>query len=111
MNAAIVGHLGPAVLAGVGLGSMISGCFNWIFGFLSILTVPKIASFLAKGQQAKATEHVAQATLFAVAMGSLSAMALYNLAPSILAGASHRSPLCWRFHPVVADVHMPPLRV
>lgn len=60
--AAIVGQLGGGgqVLAGVGLGSIATGSFNWIFSFLSILTIPKIATAMAQGNTEDACTHTSQ---------------------------------------------------
>lgn len=48
------------MLAGVGLGSIATGSFNWIFSFLSILTIPKIAAAMAKDDKANACMHTSQ---------------------------------------------------
>jgi hypothetical protein len=47
--------------------------FTWLllqmFSFLAILTVPKVAGFVAKNEKGKACEHVAQALYIALGVG------------------------------------------
>eukprot|EP00892_Ulva_mutabilis_P006808 jgi/Ulvmu1/449/UM001_0456.1 len=85
VDTAIVGQLGGQVLAGVGLGSIMAGSLNWIFTFLSILTVPRIANFLAQKRKEKAVEHVAQAAWVALLAGTATMLLLAVNAEAFLA--------------------------
>jgi hypothetical protein len=87
-----MGHLGGATLAGVGLGSILCGSFNWLFGFLSVLTIPKVASAMAQNKKERATKHIGQALWIAVLVGSTTLLLILAQAPSIVRSA-HSYPL------------------
>lgn len=86
VDVAIVGQLGGGgeVLAGVGLGSIATGSFNWIFSFLSILTIPKIAAAMAKNDKANACMHTSQAMWVAIIAGLSTMTLIATSAPAIL---------------------------
>lgn len=86
VDVAIVGQLGGGgqVLAGVGLGSIATGSFNWIFSFLSILTIPKIATAMAQGNTEDASMHTSQAMWVAVTAGLTTMTLIATCAPAIL---------------------------
>ena len=73
-------------MAGVGLGALFSGVFNWIFSFLSVLTIPKVAGALANNDEGKAAQHVSQAMWLAIMAGCVSTVLAFNFAPSIIGG-------------------------
>jgi Na+-driven multidrug efflux pump len=75
------------VLAGVGLGSISAGSFNWIFSFLSILTVPKVATAMARDIKSEACMHIAQAMWVALVAGLCTMTIVATAAPSFLASA------------------------
>ena len=83
----IMGRIGGEALAGVGLGSVVCGGFNWIFGFLSVLTVPKVAAAMAKRDKAAATEHIGQALWVAVLVGCTTMGVVLMFGPQLLQGA------------------------
>lgn len=78
--------------AGVGLGSIMAGSLNWIFTFLSILTVPRIANFMAQKRKDKAVEHVAQAAWVALLAGFATMLLLSVNADALLARAPPPGP-------------------
>ena len=82
--AAIMGRIGGAVLAGVGLGSLLSGSFNWVFGFLSVLTVPKVAKAMANNDKAEAQTHIGQSLWIAVLVGCTTMALVLLQAPAIV---------------------------
>lgn len=84
--AAIMGHLGGPVLAGVGLGSILCGSTNWIFSFLSVLTIPQVAKYMAQGQKKDACDHIGQAFWVALLVGVSTMILLLTNSPHLVKG-------------------------
>jgi Na+-driven multidrug efflux pump len=93
VHAAIVGHLGGSVLAGVGLGSILCGAFNWVFGFLSVLTIPLVATAMAQNQKEEACSHIGQALWVAVLVGCSTMLFVMAQAPALVQSAPQPPPL------------------
>jgi len=64
-----------------------AGSLNWIFTFLSILTVPRIAKFMAQKRKEKAVEHVAQAAWVALLAGTATMLLLSANVDTLLQSA------------------------
>lgn len=87
-----MGHLGGKVLAGVGLGSILCGSTNWVFGFLSVLTIPRVAAAMAKNKPEKARLHIAQGLWVGLTVGLVTMTAILCFAPNIVGRAPPPSP-------------------
>ena len=55
MHAALVGRLGAAQLAGVGLATIMFTFCGMLFNFLVVVTTPQVAAAIAKGDRRKAS--------------------------------------------------------
>jgi Na+-driven multidrug efflux pump len=75
------------VLAGVGLGNILCGSTNWVFGFLSVLTIPAVAKYMAQGRKDKACEHIGQGFWVALLVGTSTMMTLLINCPQLVHGA------------------------
>ena len=75
------------MLAGVGLGSILGGSFNWIFGFLSVLTIPKVAAAMANKDPDAAATHIGQSLWVAVIGGFCTMGLIMAFAPKLVGRA------------------------
>ena len=75
------------MLAGVGLGSIIAGSCNWIFGFLSVLTIPRVAAAMAQNNQEAARAHIGQTMWIALIIGTCTSTLLLTQSPAIVSRA------------------------
>jgi Na+-driven multidrug efflux pump len=88
-----MGHLGGQVLAGVGLGALLCGATNWLFAFLSVLTIPKIAQFMANNDREGAAQYIGQALWIAAVVGFGTLLLVQAQAPALVQSAlSHLAP-------------------
>jgi putative MATE family efflux protein len=84
VDAYIVGHLGAAALAGVGLGGQVLNLTGALFGAIGVGATALIARHIGAAEEAEANALARQALLLALAVGSLAALICFFFARDLL---------------------------
>ena len=84
VDAYIVGHLGAAALAGVGLGGQVLNLTGALFGAIGVGGTALIARHIGAQEYAEANALARQALLLALAIGSLAALACFFFARELI---------------------------
>lgn len=84
VDAYIVGHLGAAAIAGVGLGGQVLNLTAALFGAVGVGSTALIARHIGAREPEEANRLAWQGLLLALAMGGLTALACFALAPTIV---------------------------
>jgi len=85
IDTALVGRLGAAELAALGVASAVFTSLFWLFNFLTYGTTSEVARALGGGRPEEAARRVAQALWLALACGLLVTALLQAATPAILA--------------------------
>jgi Na+-driven multidrug efflux pump len=90
VDTAIVGRLGTAPLAAVGLSTIVYNFSNFAFNFLLYTTTPRIAAAVSRNDIAGVSRITSQGLWVAFAIGASMTVFLWNACPAIFAamGAS-----------------------
>lgn len=83
VDTAIVGRLGTAPLAAVGISSVVYNFSNFIWNFLMYTTTPRIASAAARGSKSDASRITSQGMWVAATIGVLMSLTLWFRAAPI----------------------------
>lgn len=86
VDTAIVGRLGTAPLAAVGLATVLYNFSNFIWNFLLYTTTPRIAAAASRNDKAGVSAITAQGLWVAAAAGTLMTILLWNQCPALFAG-------------------------
>jgi putative MATE family efflux protein len=84
VDAYIVGHLGAAALAGVGLGGQVLNLVAALFGAVGVGATALVARSIGAGHPAEANRLARQAMLFAAALGLTTALACFVFAAPLM---------------------------
>lgn len=88
VDTAIVGRLGVAALGAVGLATLVFNFSAFLFSFLMVVTVPRVASANANNNPAEASRATAQGLQVSLTLGTVAAVVLWYFAPSLVAAMS-----------------------
>ncbi|CAG9461577.1 unnamed protein product [Pedinophyceae sp. YPF-701] len=92
VDTALVGRLGAANLAGAGTAGLIFSFSSWLFGFLAMVTTPKVAVARAKGNHEEAYRQVGQTIFLAASIGCCLAAGFWVGAEKLAGTLAHGDP-------------------
>eukprot|EP00873_Tetraselmis_striata_P020536 jgi/Tetstr1/440800/TSEL_029107.t1 len=87
VDAAIVGRLGPIAMAATGISNMVFSYSSMLFNFMAVITVPNVASALARGDRSAASQFVSGTLWLAWLVGSCVSLGMWFGAEHIILSA------------------------